>query len=763
MEPIIFRPFSWSHVLSRSNNISDSYQAFGYTIDDEPIYVRISAINSYLFKYDDETLDLSDFEEVFNPEILTVDPNTKLVSMVNPALDISHIEHDYLLGTTDTEFTKNIESSHSSVANQSILGNWQNAVKNPYGSLFELFRVADFQPYNWIKISKYSNLPGNYTTANIEITTDYYNMEQIDVVSNDGDMIDIIPRRSHWDLEVYSSTGAFPDAGISGDVIFMASLAYSGPSSSGNEINANYLLHLGKIDSSKSSSTSSSSSSSSSSNSQLTGLDENMIMVERKNEESLIQSFMSTYRDKLIDRSYTYNGISFDDNYIANRVYNLHYKLPPVSKILGLSTKFVERQYVGLFKSEMARGPLLPGVEQIDLLYYFRRFHPGLRNYKLDTVGKMFIGEGKTGLTIDELNDAYTKNDSKRLRIGAEYGMVDSILLRKLQKKLNIDARLEALANVTGILIPDLLRLSDLELANRIVYRVDFNHYFSLRRPRKFAYTIKQAPGVYNNVHFYDYSALYIQALSLIEDELTIGLIPLLKVAYPKLRSIVYHLKLIDPYILNKALLHVLSDYQGDNIIYRNDNIMRSIGSVKSPTKFELILTNRVDYIYSFTDSSYITITMSDSDKSSPEIVKHGRSEVCNPKFPYVTDMVDRYLLAKLKLGPSLPASVNMSENIPIDQLIGRQKIRDKYTYGTRNSIGKTLAQQYTKQIKTWTIVPWLHTNHGPLLLERWENIKAGRDTIKAVTIDYGAYAQNVNKLFRIIDKLPVNIKSNFS
>ncbi len=808
LAPLVFRPTSWSVVSCKKDScryVKASYQAFGYTPSGESIYVRIPVITVYLLKYENELKvgASSELDDIFAPSLVEIDRYDRRVAViVNPSVDLKQAEHDYIYNSTDINDINDgyIESSHRQIQNKSIIATWNKAVEAPYGSLADFFRLRKIRPYQWLAISEYQSLGKSgkfsYTLADLEITT-YFNR-----VSAASATHQTFTRRLFWDLEVYSSTDAFPQAEIAKDSIFMASMAYSGFSQSPIETSqpkisplakpstvqggesiiekknrANYLLHLTKVTSINQS------------------VGENAMLIPVSSEEALINVLLTSHRNMYIDRSYTYNGYGFDLDYVARRVNLMKYNLEPMSKIDKLRAGFVIQPYTGFFMREYGLIPLLPGTEQIDLLYYFRRFHPGLYNYKLDTVSTKFIGEGKTGLNIDELNIAYRQRDLAVLKRGAEYAMVDSILLRKLEEKLDIDQRLEALANQAGLTISQVLRLSDREIINRIVYQIMPSYYFMDKSLAPFRHKLTIKNGIYKNIYLYDFSPLYSRVLTSVPSFLTLKLGLAISVAYPKLRYMAYHLNIYQRSQLEERLTIELAKYKGQGLISMTEYLLMTNQplAIISTRKNEPILVDKYDFFLSFTPSSYMTI-------EDQKITRFGRATICNPKFPYYAQLIDKYILSKLGLSNELPEVISLDATTPIDQLIGNIKIRSPASYGQRKSINSTLALQYGKDIPSWINVSWLQTTYGPMLYSIYRQIKPssepslesemtfpgskmtlpsskmtapepelkapssevplGLDLTKIdktqLDIDYKTYADEVNKLLAIIDKLAV-------
>jgi hypothetical protein len=89
----------------------------------------------------------------------------------------------------------------------------------------------------------------------------------------------------------------------------------------------------------------------------------------------------------------------------------------------------------------MGQTKMLPkvkidGVLFIDLLNHMKMWFDITPDHKLDTFSRYYLGEGKTGLTIAELFDAYQTKDVVKLVNGAEYSMRDAIVLEETWRRV---------------------------------------------------------------------------------------------------------------------------------------------------------------------------------------------------------------------------------------------------------------------------------------------------------------------------------------
>ena len=736
-KPIIFRPISWSCIKKKKNNskFKPLCGVFGYTQQGNSIYVRIFSPMIYLLEYLREVTDqtLTELSTQLGPDSIRKSKNNpKVAILVNPTIDPKQIEIEAQVGSAADYSGGLFEPT-----DQSVVATWNKSSINPYGPLSSLFRLLRLQPYGWIKAEKYSSLYKPYTTAEVEIFANYNYLTSVYLD------VSVRPSRFYWDLEVFSGTGQFPKASNSADVIFMGSGSHRSMSQKND-----YLFHLKKL------------------NLIHSDQDPQPIVIEMQDEGKLIKQMVTIHRILRVDRSYTYNGYGFDGPYLVERSNLLKQQLPPSGKILQTRASFVRNPYKGMFGKEFAWGLFLPGIEQLDLLPYFRKFHPGLPNYRLDTVGKKFVGVGKTGLTIPELNKFYREGDPEGLKVGGEYALQDSILLADLQEKLNIDRKIERLANQTGITAEEVLRLDDQEIADRYIYQLDPGLYFERGRAGQSPYLSPAEPGLYQPiVYVYDYSPLYIRALIESKNSLNLKIAIGLPNAYPSLIYKIFYSRVINRNLIDISLNQYLTNIHSVGVFSRTEYLIFSVVPLE---KYEGPLINRKLYSPKLVSKhrSYLAITKTNYITLDDEgnMMRYGLSEICNPPYPLAEEVVDQYLKYFFNIGPPV-SSIQIGSDTPLEKLILTIKIRDKSNY-SKSGLRKSLAEQYNDSISTWIKVDWVQTNQGPLLLSEYHKRSSSsfiintagkiRKVLSEVKLDYVWYINRLRKILQRISSLPI-------
>nr|QBK91236.1 MAG: DNA polymerase family B, exonuclease domain [Pithovirus LCPAC202] len=749
-ESIIFRPTSWSCVEGSRKNSSNSRNSssrndnnkrtgrnkhpcgiFGYTRQGISIYIKIVPPTIYLLEYSEDVTDqtLAELCIQLGPESIgKSENNSKVVILSNPIVNPQQIEIE-----SSSDYSK------SQSGNTSMIATWDKSVNNPYGFLSSLFSLKRLSPYVWMRIENYSISNRKYTTANIEIFAHYNQLSY--TRSNEAIHIS----RFYWDLEVFSGTGQFPEASNPADGIFMGSGSHR---SIGK--NNDYLFHLKKMDHIH------------------TKKEPQPIVIEMRNEGELIKKIITINRTLKIDRSYTYNGYGFDSPYIVKRSLLLKQLVPSSGKIRITKRPFIRKQYKGFLWKEFGWGLFLPGIEQLDLLPFFRKFYPGQQNYKLDTMGKKFTGVGKTGLTIPELNKFYLESDPKGLKIGGEYALQDSILLADLQDKLKIDYQLEKLANQVGITTEDILRFDDQEIVDRYIYQLDPGLYFKRGKSDTSPHLSLVKPGLYQPiVYIYDYTPLYIRALMESKNPLNTSIAIGLSYAYPALIYKMFYSRVIDRTLIDNLLVKYLLGIHSGSIFARTEYLIYSVAPLTksnvsiSEKQYMIKLVNTYKRFLSISKTSYIILD------NNNDMIRYGPSDISNPPYPFAKNIIDQYLKSVFNIGPPVK-TIQFESNMPLEQLIMTTKIKDITKYNS-SSYRKSLAKQFGQKITTWIEVKWVYTNRGPFLLSEFNKIQKSSIVIISTTgeirkvpplvnIDYYWYRDTLVKILKKITDLPIYV-----
>ena len=226
---------------------------------------------------------------------------------------------------------------------------------------------------------------------------------------------------------------------------------------------------------------------------------EGIIYYINKSEKAVLQKFVNDF--KMMDPDFIsgWNAISFDMEYIYNR-------LPKVGIDRNSLSKYNEFYCDGA----NYRCKLL-GCTVVDQLYLYKQFTFTAReNYKLGTIAQIEVKETKRDLPLP-FNEMYWKKLNEMI----EYNIQDTLLLVKLENKLGHINLLNEIRNICT---------TSFESGSSILGQVDsiFVSYLRERNlaskntnpnieKEKFpgAFVLPPTPGTYDNVTDFDFTALY--------------------------------------------------------------------------------------------------------------------------------------------------------------------------------------------------------------------------------------------------------------
>lgn len=442
--------------------MGSSVQGFGLTDNGDSIYVRTVLPEILFIKIKNEIKNLDSvrryIETRYEPDFIypsILDKNVFL--LVNCTRDV--LENYDILDPT---------FSHREYTN---VVDW-------------FFQFNNILPYSGILITALvENLGRRYTSCKFNLIVPYNGFE----AANPDIIFPKQPNRIYWDIESYSSTGSFTDAKIPGD--FISNISTVAQLRSG-KITGNMFTSLAPIQ----------------------NLGENttgipMRLFPSETEADMLKTYLNYLSFLKPGLSLTYNGDTYDKPYVIDRV-ELNNIKPPV---LGYIRHFRPRVRHFTVTSplnrefEHSKEWITPDCENIDMVLFFRRFHPGLPNNRLETISQFFMGIGKTGLDYEEMFEIIRTRDPIRMPLLINYSFTDSVLLYELEKKVDVINHLTKIANDLCITRPEVLRLSDEQLLRVAIEKldplyVDMNLYFI---------PIQTSPiseGIYLDVTSYDYN-----------------------------------------------------------------------------------------------------------------------------------------------------------------------------------------------------------------------------------------------------------------
>lgn len=225
------------------------------------------------------------------------------------------------------------------------------------------------------------------------------------------------------------------------------------------------------------------------------------------NEKQLLATFYELCNVYSPTRMFHYNGYGFDMPYIVQRT--------KINQLHPTTIGFLEYGYwyrtIKLWKfgqAEIKNILLTPGVTNVDLLMFFRRFYPNMTNHTLDTVSNYFLGVGKTDMSIDRMREILSTKDPQLTKQIAQYCYIDTLRLSQLEQKLNIFSTLRSSANGLKTTIEQLLMMTDAKLIKSIIYGVDHTIIINPIVLEELPFKMDNRKGVFKDVKVYDTSSM---------------------------------------------------------------------------------------------------------------------------------------------------------------------------------------------------------------------------------------------------------------
>jgi len=699
---------SWSSVSPKNNiHISPSIQIFCKDVNNKSYYVRIKALSTILVEFNDLTDDdLIDMYKIYQPEQVAASAINNTIYMRDATLE------NY------KNFDKEIKGF----------------IQDPQGLLSSFWKARNIKPYGWIFIEEYEFLKKKYTNCDIEITT---SEEYIHNFSSD---VILSTNKLFWDIEVFSPDRNFTDATNPTHEIFMISAI--------TVINDNVTAYILTTKNTETF--------------QEIPLDfpvddlknhlKEVNFKKYKTEKDLINGFFYLWREVNPDKCMTYNGDSYDIPYILDRAKLLKISIPPLSKLLSSSlvTTLPHPSPLGV---ERDKTIISPGVEKLDLVTYFRRLYPGNENYRLETTGKLYLGEGKSGLDIEEMFKIVESNDPIKMKIVSLYSYQDSMLLYNLWNKLNIEKNIENICNDIYCTSEELLRLSEEDLISRMVYHADFGTSLIAKTFNDISYLIPFKIGTYSDVYVNKYDELFALALSMNTSNVEyIDIIrDRIKFLPTYMKSMIIY-SIYVPLDIRNHLESVINDIPDviaidDNFIYTKNPIVnlggQLISRVDRSTRKNLSLVDKYDYLFVISPSSRIIY-------KNGIFIRIGLHTISRPKYEYMKILIDKYLLDYIAGKKVNGRRITNKELLTVDKnlFIINVKVKPLNSYKDKRLIKYKIAERVnnTTNVTTWVNVKYVNTRDGFEIID--ENVD------DKIILDYKSYIREINEIYKILDTI---------
>jgi len=318
-----------------------------------------------------------------------------------------------------------------------------------YESNFEPFmrfcHIKDILMAGWIKLPK-----GSYKFTRDEATTQIeveINWNKIESLRDHKAIAKFL--QASWDIETYSSDGAFPDPNLRNkratnlnieevfpNVIYQIATTYKYYGD--DKTLVKHLLTLKRC------------------NPISCGDDGVRVIVEEcRSERDLILRWVNIISKMDPDILYTYNGDTFDCNYIYERakLYRIENQItaslsrsrhiPTVAKRETFSSSaYGDSDFLRFY---------IPGRLNYDLLIHYKRGMKKYPSYKLDYIANEILGEGKNDVSAKDIFEFYRNGNPEQICEIGKYCIQDTELLQKLVDKQLVLITIIQLANVTYV------------------------------------------------------------------------------------------------------------------------------------------------------------------------------------------------------------------------------------------------------------------------------------------------------------------------
>ncbi len=664
MDSLLVKPSTWSVVKSKKCSGGTSIQFFGYTENDKSVYIRIPFISTVIIEYT---------EPVTQEEAVEISEGT-----VSDSVSLSTVDDKILILT------------NPDIANSGTAYDEEEITRDPCGELSSFFQQKGIAPYQWLEINNLLKTKVRYNTDRGYSTFDRF-------VEKGSSGYVPIHKVLFWDIETYTDAEEFTNS--ERDPVTLISVV----TSDGKNPPKGYLLTRLKMNDF---------------DQELTVKTE---IIRYNSEKDMIKGFLNLWKKFGPDRSVTYNGYSYDIPYMLDRIDQLDIKIGQLGKINGLDSWITTEKIKTGAGPEWKRRWNNPGVEEIDLLMYFRLRYPYFPNHKLDTVGNKLISWGKTGLDIEEMFNFFKRNDPKEMMIAGYYSITDSILLYNLyygavRKENNniingdVEYDLELLSNKCHVTAEDLLLKTPAEVISNLGYRVDpgtvlrdpsvpLSDGNSLKYNGDFY--IKPKFGIYTNVYNYDYSPILYDIMKHSFDFATQISADVLDTSGITLAKALW-----DSDFTQTNSQHVESYLNRINemgiIVDLNKNSLVTIAPIENP----LLVSEGKYKLYAILSktSRYVI-------NHQGVITCHGRSEICKPTMTIEENLISDWAQSILDKSANLKF-IPITAKTPVNMLVRKIKL----SLGDESS-NNELKNELYKQIQpitTFKSVKYVHTLKGP-------------------------------------------------
>ena len=300
-------------------------------------------------------------------------------------------------------------------------------------NLDSVIRFAHIQNLNfagWVNITSPEYISQEFSKSHcqIEASVDWRVVNPLDNNANAPIL------QASYDIETYSIDGKFPSPNVPGNVItqIATSFKYFGSS----EFLLKHIIVLKKC-------------------SELSQTDDVPKILEcYDTEEEVLMAWKRLIVKMDPDILYQYNGDQFDCNYIYTRAIKTgcsDFFLNGLGKLKNTVSVLAENNFSSsAYGSSNFKRLTMPGRINFDILIYIKREYKE-NSYKLDYIAEKYVGQNKNPVTAQMMFKFFEEGDPDKIKIVAEYCLVDTVLPQKLVDKLHILQNQISMGNVCSV------------------------------------------------------------------------------------------------------------------------------------------------------------------------------------------------------------------------------------------------------------------------------------------------------------------------
>lgn len=723
--------------------------AFCRNRENDAVFIKIAMCTTLLLEYPSELSidDIADIIDEFVPDdIIQSKRDPTIIWMRNPVMT-----EEYTVEGKLCQSATSIPTCASTGEEIMTNDKWINSRIDPEGVLASFWRARNLNPYGWMLVKEYKALDVRSLTK----TNRFYKRPSdqsiciscsIEIMANENDIfpadnivIEEVGRTVlFWDIESISPSRQFTDPTKPEDRITLISVIIDKQNSPSPTA---YILTTEDV------------------NEKLVPeVEIKLNIIHYSSEAELIMGFFGIWMSSDIDSAVYYNGDSYDMPYLIERMKINNIDIPFLGRMAPLKTNgIMEIKIPTPFGRETKSTFDAPGVEIIDLTIFYRRFYPGMINYKLETIGNKFLGEGKTGLDVETMFSIIESMNRDMMAKVVWYSYKDTLLLYRLWSKYDVNHIISSLCNFSGCTSEELLRMSDKLLVRRLINNIDPSTSigdFTIKK--KIPYIKVAKKGFYTNISIYSYEHIILRAFEMLLENIDIDN-PGRQYVTKVFDSIKEFPCRIQGMVLNSTAFY------GSNLSKYMNQLLDLIPELIAVDEdyFYCKSNNSLDDLFGAPRQKYILYAHFGSGSSiavvNPStLIRFGSNKICRYKYEYIRIIVDDYLMkiinGKDPRGKKIDPNDIESMSSHLLTLTSKVKSLDHYS-GKKETIQYTLAKIIAEKgivVKTWLSVKYLYTINGVYLVEKDE------DYVSRPKLDSDKYAKDINSIYSILDSLMV-------